>query len=336
MKNLSDLGEFGLIKRFSQQFVSDLPGGITGIGDDCAVIPLNEKESLLFTTDMLIQDRHFLLDRIGPRDLGVKSLAVNLSDIAAMGGEPHSAFLSIGVPAGLEIRWMDDFFAGIRELCQDSGTLFLGGDTTRSPDRLVISMGVIGKADPSKIKTRSTALPGDVICVNDLVGDSGGGMRILVDQKPLDQDASYLVARHHLPRAHLEEGKWLARREQVHAMIDLSDGIESDIRRIMESSACGAHIELSRIPQSEQLLRVCDTYQWDARELGISGGEDYCLMFTLREQDFQELEAAYAGQFGRSLYRIGRITGDREVLRFTRDGKAVEFGKHGWDHFKST
>ena len=151
MTDLSDIGEFGLIKRFSRQFMTDLPAGVTGIGDDCAVIPLNEKEALLFTTDMLIADRHFIPDKIPPRQLGKKSLAVNLSDIAAMGGEPYSAFLSIGIPSGLEISWLDEFFTGIRELCRDTGTWFLGGDTTKSPDRLVINISVIGRVDPRHI-----------------------------------------------------------------------------------------------------------------------------------------------------------------------------------------
>ena len=335
MTDLSDIGEFGLIHRFSRKFIKDLPEGVTGIGDDCAVLPHNERESLLFTTDMLIEDRHFLLDKTGPRELGIKSLAVNLSDIAAMGGEPHSAFLSIGITAGLQIAWLDDFFSGIRELCKTSGTLFLGGDTTRSPDRLVINIGVLGRVDPERVKLRSTAMPGDVIYVNDVVGDSAGGMRILVEDKPLYEDASYLVRRHHLPRAHLEEGKWLAGRGEVHAMIDLSDGIESDIRRIMESSACGAEIELSGVPVSGQLLRICETYRWDARETGISGGEDYCLMFTVPEQHCSGLEKAYSEKFGTPVYRIGKITGDRENLEFTREGKKVTFGKHGWDHFKT-
>jgi thiamine-monophosphate kinase len=335
MTDLSDLGEFGLIHRISRRFFPGLPAGITGIGDDCAVIPVNENEALLFTTDMLIEDRHFIQGRISARELGEKSLAVNLSDIAAMGGEPHSAFLSIGIPDGLEVEWLDDFFTGIRDLCQDTGTLFLGGDTTRSPGGLVINIGVIGRADPSRIKKRSTAMPGDIICVNDAVGDSGGGLRILLENRHLDDDAGYLVRRHHLPRAHLEEGKWLARRDQVNAMIDLSDGIESDIQRIMESSGCGAEIELSLVPLSDELIRVCGTYHWDAAEIGISGGEDYCLMCTVPEQYFGELENAYNARFGSPLYGIGKITGDRGSLKFTRDGKAVASGIHGYDHFRT-
>ena len=335
MTSLSDLGEFGLIKRFSRQFIKDLPDGTTGIGDDCAVIPLNDKEALLFTTDMLIEDRHFVLSKIGPRDLGHKSLAVNLSDIAAMGGKPHSAYLSIGIPSNMRIEWLDGLFDGIRELCSKTGTYLLGGDTTRSPDKLVINIGIIGMVNPSKIKRRSTALPGDIICVNDMVGDSGGGLKILLEEKPLDKYSSYLVKRHNCPGAHLEEGKWLAQVAEVNAMIDVSDGIESDLHRIMESSAVGAEIELSKIPLSGELMNVCEKYDWNPRELGLSGGEDYCLMITVPENYIENLETGYVREFKKPLYRIGKINGNRESLTFTRDGEKIEFGKHGFDHFKS-
>lgn len=335
MTNLSELGEFGLIKRFSQQFINDLPEGITGIGDDCAIISLSEKDALLVTTDMLIEDRHFLLDKIGPYDLGQKSLTVNLSDVAAMGGKPHSAYLSIGIPAKLEVEWLDSFFVGIKELCLNAGAYFLGGDTTKSPDGLVINIGVIGTIDPLKIKRRSTALPGDIICINDAVGDSGGGLKILIDERPLDKYSSYLVQRHNCPRAHIEEGKWLAQRAAINAMIDVSDGIESDIHRIMESSAVGAEIEISKLPLSEELINVCEKYNWNAREIGLTGGEDYCLMFTVPENYFNNIENEYVQEFKKPLYRIGKITANQGILTFTQDGEIIEFDKHGFDHFKS-
>jgi thiamine-monophosphate kinase len=334
MATLSDLGEFGLIKRFSRQFSKDLPEGITGIGDDTAVIPLNEKEALLITTDMLIEDSHFLMDKIPPYDLGQKSLSVNLSDIAAMGGSPHSAYLAIGIPAKMEIKWLDNFFLGIKDLCSETKTYFLGGDTTRSPERLVINICVIGTIHPTKIKRRSTAMQDDIICVNDSVGDSGGGLKILVDQKPLDKHSSYLVQRHNCPRAHIEEGKWLAQREEINAMIDVSDGIESDIHRIMESSDVGAEIEINKIPLSEQLIKVSEKYNWNAREISLTSGEDYCLMFTVPENYINNVEKDYVQEFKRPLHKIGKITGKQGKLIITRDGKAFDFNKHGFDHFK--
>lgn len=334
MIRLSDLGEFGLIKRFSQQFIKSLPNEITGIGDDCAVIPLNEKEALLVTTDMLIEDRHFIRNKITPFDLGQKSLAVNLSDIAAMGGKPHSAYLSIGIPANVEVEWLDLFFSGINYLSLQTGTYFLGGDTTKSPDRLVINIGVVGIGTLSTIKRRSTAQPGDIICVTDFVGDSGGGLKILLDELPIDKDTAYLVNRHNCPRANIEEGKWLSKRDEVKAMIDVSDGIESDIHRIIESSKVGAEIEINKVPLSKTLLKVSEKYNWNACEIGLSGGEDYCLMVTIPEDHVDKIIKEYEKKFKRPLYKIGKITDIPENLTFTEAGKVIEFNKHGWNHFR--
>jgi thiamine-monophosphate kinase len=334
MTSLSEIGEFGLIKRFSQQFLKDLPINYTGIGDDCAIIPLNKNEVLLVTTDMLIEDSHFIRNKISAFDLGQKSLMVNLSDIAAMGGTPESAFLSIGLAAGSEIEWIDNFFKGIKAVCDEYGVYLMGGDTTKSPDRIVVNIVVIGKGLTSKIKKRSAAKPGDIICVNDFVGDSGGGLRILLDNLPDDRDERYLVRRHNCPRANVKEGKWLAGCKEVHAMIDISDGIESDIHRLMESSNVGAEIELDRIPLSEELIRVAGKYGWNAHEIGVTGGEDYCLMFTLSEKGFDKIIRNYEIEFRRLFYKIGRIKEASAGLTFLYNEKITSLGKHGWDHFR--
>jgi thiamine-monophosphate kinase len=334
MTSLSEIGEFGLIKRFSQQFLKDLPIDHTGIGDDCAIIPLDKKEVLLVTTDMLIEGSHFIRDKISAFDLGQKSLMVNLSDIAAMGGTPESAFLSIGLPAGSEIEWIDNFFKGIKAVCDDYGVYLMGGDTTKSPDRIVINIVVIGKGISSNVKKRSAATPGDIICVNDFVGDSGGGLRILMENLPDDKDAKYLVRKHNCPKANVKEGKWLAGYGGIHAMIDISDGIESDIHRLMESSSVGAEIELDRIPLSEELVRVAGKYDWNAHEIGVTGGEDYCLMFTVSEKGFDIIIREYEKEFRRPFYKIGRIKEASAGLAFFYKGKITSLGKHGWDHFR--
>lgn len=334
MIRLSDIGEFCLIKRFSEQFLKDIPGQHTGIGDDCAVVPLNEKEVLLVTTDMLIEDSHFIKNRILPFDLGFKSLMVNLSDIAAMGGTPGSAYLSIGLPAATEVEWIDEFFKGIKSVCDEYGVHLLGGDTTKSPDRVVVNFTVIGKAFSSGIKKRSGAKPGDIICVNDFVGDSGGGLQVLLNNLPEDNDTNYLVRRHHRPRAHIQEGRWLAGREEVNAMMDISDGIESDIQRIMESSAVGAVIDIDRVPVSAELLRTAQKYHWNAPVLAVSGGEDYCLLFTVREKELDRIAGDYEKEFGKPLYGIGTITGRDGKLVFRKKGRAVGLTKHGFDHFR--
>ncbi|MCX8010773.1 MAG: thiamine-phosphate kinase, partial [Ignavibacteria bacterium] len=228
---LSAIGEFGFIKRASEILNQKLPKDIVGIGDDCAVIPIESNKSLLVTTDMLVEDIHFLRDKISPLDLGFKSLAVNLSDIAAMGGEPKSAYISIAIPPDVEIEWLDNFYSGIRQLTESENVYILGGDTTKSPNKIVINFSVIGIAQTNFIKYRSSALVGDYICVTDFIGDSGGGLKILLNNLESDDDAKYLVQRHNKPKPQIQEGKWLATRPEVHAMMDVSDGIDSDIQR---------------------------------------------------------------------------------------------------------
>ncbi|MBN1466722.1 thiamine-phosphate kinase [candidate division KSB1 bacterium] len=331
---LSDIGEFGLIHRIAPQFLRNLPKDVLGIGDDCAVLPINENESLLITTDLLVEEVHFIRDKISARQLGHKSLAVNLSDIAAMGGSPTAAFLSIGLPEDIPVEWLDDFFAGLGELSHKTGTPLLGGDTTRSRRHLVINMAVLGRAHPGKIKYRSTAQVGDIICVTDFLGDSGGGLHILLQGMRSEENAHacQLVSAHCQPRPQLQEGAWLAKHDAVHAMLDVSDGIDSDIRRIMEESKVGARINVSDLPLSAALLELSEQFGWDATEIAASGGEDYCLLCTISPQEFAKIAQNFAGQFGRPLFRIGVIA-QADALVYHQDDKIVHLAKHGWDHF---
>jgi thiamine-monophosphate kinase len=330
---LSEIGEFGLIRRFSPPFLKELPAGVVGIGDDCAVIPWKNNAHLLVTTDMLIEDIHFLKRRISPRDLGFKSLAVNLSDIAAMGGTPRSAFLSIGLPAGIEVEWLDEFFQGMEALAKAEKVRLLGGDTTSSPGPLVINLGVLGEVHPERIKYRSGAKSGDVICITGFLGDSGGGLRVLLEDRPFGRDEKYLVRQHHRPRAHLAEGAWLASRAEVTAMMDVSDGIDSDLRRIMERSRCGVRVELENLPLSAPLRRAAKKHGWDIYEVAAAGGEDYCLLATVRPGLFEKTAAAFEKKFRRPLSRIGVITGKKDGLKYELNGKPHKLKRRGFDHF---
>src|SRR3982750_3695953 len=213
---LSDLGEFGLIERFSGQFLKGLQPGVVGIGDDAAVIPQDEENSLLVTTDMLIEDTHFLRSAIPPSDLGHKALAVNLRDIAGM-----------------------------------------GGDTPKVLAWVVVNITALGTIANRHIKLRSAARPGQVVCGTGNLGDSGSGLRLLLEKKARDADAETLIGRHHRPLPHVGEGQWLGARTNVHAMMDVSDGIDSDLKRIIEKSGCGRAIDLGRLPLSGELMRVC-------------------------------------------------------------------------------
>ena len=231
VKKLKELGEFGLIDRIKS--VIRIPEGMTGIGDDCAVIPQGNGVDLLVSTDMLVEGTHFIMDDIRPYRLGWKSAAVNLSDIAAMGGLPVATFLSFALPEGLDSGWTDEFFQGYNDISNRYHCVLLGGDTTASPDKVCVSVAILGRCMSGKAIMRSGARDGDKICVTGYLGDAGGGLKVILEGARRNSDAQALIAMHYQPIPRVEEGLKLAVTEGVHSMIDISDGIGSDLRHIL-------------------------------------------------------------------------------------------------------
>lgn len=295
---LSGLGEFGLIGWIRKQFASIPTHGCEGIGDDCAVLPLNDQESLVVTTDLLVEDVHFLRTKTPPKDLGYKSLAVNLSDVAAMGATPFASFLSIALPQNCSAEWIETFMEGYRELSAQFGVPLLGGDTTSSKDRITISVTAMGKVPNSCIKHRGDARVGDVIFVTGELGASAQGLQDLLSNR---LDSSF-IASHNRPKPFINEGIWLGEQSTVHAMMDVSDGIASDLGHILHASGCGAEVLVDMMPTNTTV------------ELAVTGGEDYCLLFTADAAEASVLQANYQQTFGTPLYPIGKtIAGDRIV-----------------------
>jgi thiamine-monophosphate kinase len=328
---LGDLGEFGFIHRFAPLFYPNIPG-VEGIGDDCAVIPFHDHLSYLATTDLLIENTHFIKTLISPHDLGYKSLAVNLSDIAAMGGKPQYAFLSLGLPIDTPITWSDEFFSGLKQLANETGVFLLGGDTTRS-NQVVINIFLLGMMETYLIKRRSQAIPGDIICCTGYLGDSGGGLKILLEGLELNDHSRSLIQAHIHPYPYLEEGAWLAAQPGVHAMIDISDGLASDIQRVMEASHCGAHLEVERLPLSVQLQHASQLFGWSAENLALTAGEDYCLLTTIDPKYASSVCEAYQERFKQPLFQIGTILPTPSLL-YTYHKKIYKPIGEGFDHFK--
>lgn len=332
---LSDIGEFGFIDTIAAPFFEHLKENVIGIGDDCSITPLSDKESQIVTTDMLIEDTHFLFDKISAFELGQKALAVNLSDIAAMGGTPLSAFISLGIPEKVTVEWLKDFYEGLSFLAKQNKTPVLGGDTTSSKHGLIINIVVIGKVENKHIKMRSGAKPGDVICVTSELGDSACGLNFILKKLDIRTPNERAVYRaHNLPRPHLKEGTFLGGQDGVTSMIDVSDGIDSDLHRIMERSQVGAKIELENIPMSEVMTDICDEYTWDALRFAVTGGEDYCLLCTINKNNFEEIKSTFKKTFHRDLYAIGHIDNSNTLL-YLKNGKPFTFNRSGYDHFKS-
>ncbi|MDE5944427.1 MAG: thiamine-phosphate kinase [Rikenella sp.] len=330
---INEIGEFGLIGRIAAGFRDLIPTGWEGIGDDCAVIPWRDGESLLVTTDLLVEDIHFLRDRISAYDLGYKALAVNLSDVAAMGGKPTATFLSLGLPtdSGVGVEWCDAFFEGYRSF----GVPLLGGDTTSSKSGIVVNITVLGLASNDCIKRRDAARPGDRIAVTGPLGDSAAGLQALLNNLPSTPEIAALIEAHHRPQPHLTEGEWLGRQGSVHAMMDVSDGVASDLRHILRASSVGATVDLGQLPVSPLLQDTAAQYGWDARELALTGGEDYVLLLTVGPEAADDLQRRFEAEFSRPLYWIGECTasGTPEIAYRDPNGEQNPTNYRGFNHF---
>lgn len=333
MKTLSDVGEFGLINKLIAKYSAE-EKGVLGLGDDCAVISINSKQSRLVTTDLLIENVHFLKDKITPFTLGYKSLAVNFSDIAAMGGYPQEIYISAGFPENLPLDWIYEFYNGIHQLAEKYDARLMGGDTTKSPKAIVINILVNGLINTENIKLRSQAQIGDAICLNHTIGDSAAGLRILLDDMDINSDIKPLVTAHNHPEAKIYEGKWLGKHKDVHAMLDVSDGIGSDLMRLIERSKVGMQIDLDKLPLSDELQKAAHKYGWDLFDLAVNGGEDYCLLFTVANNKLAEVKSNYEQKFQTALFSIGRVKEKSYGLQFVRKGQELDMVGAGFDHFR--
>jgi thiamine-monophosphate kinase len=331
---LKEIGEFGFIERFAPDFKALLSQNALGIGDDCAVLPMDESFDLLVTTDMLIEDIHFLRDKITPWQLGYKSVAVNLSDIAAMGGTPLGTFLSIAIPPGVEVEYLDELMKGYHDISEKYATPLYGGDTTKSVKHLAINVCAIGKCPKGKARLRNYAQSGDLICVTGNLGDSAGGLQAMLNKMETSADIEYLLQRHNLPEPRITEGQVLLGFSGVHAMMDISDGIASDLVHILKSSKKAGRIDLEKLPLSEPLKSICATQNWSPDELAVGGGEDYELLFTLAPEKLNELQQVFNNQFRKTIYPIGEIKEGEPAIEWYKNEQKVVFSKAGFNHFQ--
>ena len=307
--------EFSFIGDIAKLFGALPHSGFEPIGDDCTVFDMGD-EALVMTTDMLIEDVHFLRSASSAEEVGEKSLMVNLSDVAAMGAKPIATLLSIALPESAQEVWAEEFMRGYHTASQREGVALVGGDTTASRDKIAINVVAIGRAPKANIKRRSAAKVGDVVCVTGKLGISSKG---LVDIMFGDLNTAAAKA-HRRAQARIAEGIWLGKCNEVHAMMDISDGIASDIKHIMELSGVGATIELDKIPTD-----------YDIR-YATTGGEDYELLLTVDGDSFDEVATALYNATGTTLTAIGCIT-EGSTLAWLEDGKPTDMELKGFTHF---
>lgn len=319
-------GEFSLITRYFDRLRSARRDVETGIGDDCALLTVPDKQTLAISTDTLVSGTHFLPD-IDPAVLARKALAVNLSDLAAMGAEPAWLTLALTLPS-VDEAWLEAFSDSLFERLNYYDMQLIGGDTTKGP--LSMTLGIHGFVPNGRALKRSGAKPGDWIYVTGTPGDSAAGLAILQQRLRVDDDAdaAWLVRRHLDPSPRLLAGQGL--RGLAHSAIDLSDGLISDLRHILTASGCGARIDLDQLPLSEAMRRSVDPAQAEA--WALAGGEDYELCFTIPELNRGALEVA-VGHLNMGCTCIGQVVADAEGMHFTRGGKPVALDLKGYDHF---
>lgn len=332
---LKDIGEFGLIERFSEKFLSIIPKNYVGIGDDCAVIVPEKNSDILVSTDMLVENVHFLKNEISPFELGFKSLAVNLSDLAASGATPCGSFLSLALPADTEIDWIDKFFDGYANLSKKYNCPLLGGDTVKSLSGIVVNVTITGRCNHNKYKLRNAACDGDVVCVTGFLGDSAAGLDVLLNAKDKNDLNINLVKRHHNPIPRVEEGIFLASKSEVHAMADISDGINSDIKHILKLSQKSAELHLDKLPISNLLKKYCNGDLQKMYNFASGGGEDYELLLTVDNRYFADLSAEFEKKFGNPLYAVGKIVGGGQQLFWFENGFCLNAVSSGFNHFSA-
>ena len=326
--SLGACGEFGLIERIRAQ-VAGRDDILVGIGDDCCATALPPGEILLTTTDLLIEEIHFRRAWTDLFALGRKAVAVNISDIAAMGGTPRTLSLGLGLPADLSPEDFDQLIAGILSAARQYGAVLSGGDTCRSPGGLMLSVTVMGSIKPEQILRRSGAQVGDLLYVSGTLGDSAWALRELLAGRTPN---AVIAQRHHQPTARFGLGQELARRRLATALIDLSDGLRADLGHILDASGVGACVQAAALPLSP-IFRTALVIQPDLIDLALAGGEDYELLWSAPATAADAL-AALGDELELPLTCIGEIVAGSDLKVVAADGSEIISAKVGYNHFE--
>jgi thiamine-monophosphate kinase len=337
---ITSLGEFGLINRISQSISLQNSTSLKGIGDDAAVIDAGE-DLILFSTDMLLEGIHFDLSYMPLQHLGYKAVAVNVSDIAAMNGQPQQITIGLGLSNRFSTEAIDSLYAGIRAACENFKVDLVGGDTSASASGLVISISILGRVKKDKIVYRSGAKPSDIICVTGDLGGAYMGLQVLEREKqvfltnpemqPDLEKYEYVVSRQLKPEARMDIIHDLEESGIVPtSMIDVSDGLASELLHLSSQSNVGVRIYEDKIPiDNETFDTAALEFKVDPVTCALNGGEDYELLFTIKQADFEKVKNHPDIQF------IGYVHEDpKQNFIQSKLGTIIPLSAQGWDHFK--
>lgn len=325
------LNEEKIIKLAQKYFKGKNKNLIKGIGDDTAVFLANKKYQLI-TSDMLVEKTHFLLDSILPYQLGWKSLAVNISDIAAMGGIPEYATLSIGIKPNTTTNWLEEFYKGMSECAKTYNVNVIGGDTVSAKDNLVISIALNGSTEKpiyrDKIKT------GYLLTTTGFLGLSGVGLHLILNKNEIaDEFEVYCIKKHYEPIPRIKEGLFLNQHLDSFSMMDCSDGLYSSAKTMSKLSKLGIELYEDNFPKSDFLIKACEKHKLSTTEKTLYGGEDYELIFALSEESFNYLKPLYYKKFNFELPLLGRFNDKHKKVILIGGNKKIILSDKSYKHF---
>lgn len=344
---ISKIGEFGLIDKIKEIVSISIDDEelqqnlIKGISDDTAVYKATPDKHQLLTTDAMVEGIHFDLTFTSMQHLGWKSLVSNISDIAAMGGIPRYAVITLCIPQKISVEMVEDFYRGVVQACKIYSCRVVGGDTTSATGNTVISISLTGEVDPEKIVYRSGANVGDLICVTGHLGGSHAGLKILLNEKnkylnditnftPNIELYKLVLEKYLMPKPRLDISKILTQHIKISSMIDISDGLASEVHHLCNNSEVGAEVWEHNIPVDSNTQRVASEFSENIIDYALYGGEEYELLFTLTDSEFEKLEKLTS-----DVSIIGRIVEKSKGINLIlENGEREVLGAFGWDHFK--
>jgi thiamine-monophosphate kinase len=338
------MNEFDFIKKIREQADQrgSSPGLLRGIGDDAAVLKSSTGTDVVISTDLLVEDIDFRRDTTRPNQLGHKALAVSLSDLAAMGARPRWALLSIGIQNSIwDSGFVDQFYEGFFQLADRFGVKLIGGDLSRTPEKIVVNSIAIGECLLEREVFRSGARPGDQIYVTGFLGDAAAGLRLIEhgarlhfeNSSPADTNSiDHLLLRHLRPEPRVGWGLMIGEHQLATAMIDISDGLSSDLNHLCDESKVGALVDASSIPIDKRVTEICGRRALDPLMLALHGGEDFELLFTVNPEDVARLPKRVDGV---SITRIGEIKEASHGVQIAEGSKVWKLEPGGWEHFNS-
>jgi len=337
LTTIAELGEFGLIERLT----AGLPQPtdvIVGVGDDAAILDTGGDELVVATCDAQVEDTHFRLRHAHPQDIGRRALAVNLSDIAAMGARPRFALISLLLPPMLDVAILDGIYAGLRAEAAQYNVALVGGNIARNAERLIIDITLLGTGMRDRLLRRDSAEPGEVVMVTGSLGSAAAGLLVVEDEqlaaKIPPESLVGVLAAHRTPTPRVAAGQWLAQ-HGVTTGIDVSDGLAADIAHICKASGVGVNIEAESLPIQPEVAMIATLAGRQPQDLALFGGEDYELLFTAPTDRADVLAQELFIATGIEATAIGTMSKGTDLTLF-RQGKSSPLHPTGWDHLRSS